>query len=220
MAHASWGSGFPNCQTNKIKGVVRADGLKLQLREELITLFSLLIDQTERMGYEVRRFNAAGQVVTGGFSCRGIKILGVETNEPSNHSWGMAIDINSDVNPQKHPLTTNIPVGVREVWTRFGFRWGGTFSTPDPMHFEYMGSVTDAPTDTARAQRELASRTRRTIMPLVVDDRDGPGIFVIDGGVKIQLTDSAEVTSTLEALGQPKAAVWSKTTLARIPNAK
>lgn len=152
MAHASWGSGFPNCQQNKIKGLVRADGLKLQLREELLTLFSLLIDETERMGYDVRRFNAAGEIVTGGFNCRAI----ANTNRPSNHSWGLAIDINSDVNPRRRPLTTNIPAPVRELWSRFGFRWGGTFPTPDPMHFEYMGSVSDSAADTARAQRELA----------------------------------------------------------------
>lgn len=152
MAHRSWGAGFPNCQKNRIKRLVRRDGLSLHLREEVITLFSLLIDETERMNYEVRRFNAAGVPVTGGFSCRAIG----ETNTPSNHSWGLAIDINSDSNPQKKPLTTDIPVEVRQLWTKFGFRWGGTFSTPDPMHFEYMGSVSDAVADTARAQRELS----------------------------------------------------------------
>lgn len=157
MAHASWGSGFPNCQQSKIKGLVRADGLKLQLREELVTLFSLLIDETERMGYDVRRFSASGEIVTGGFNCRAIG----NTNRPSNHSWGLAIDINSDVNPERSPLTTNIPTQVRELWTGFGFRWLGTRTpTPDPMHLEYMGSVSDAVADTARAQRELAGGGR------------------------------------------------------------
>jgi hypothetical protein len=151
MAHSSWGPGFPNCQSNKIKGLVRSDGLKIQLRHELLRLFSLLIDETERMGYNVRRFNEAGAIVTGGFNCRPI----ADTNTPSNHSWGLAIDINSDKNPRQKPLTTDIPVAVRDLWTRFGFRWGGTFPTPDPMHFEYMGSVSDAQRDSARAQGDL-----------------------------------------------------------------
>lgn len=151
MAHPSWGPGFPNCQTDKIKGLVRADGLKLQLRQEVIPLVALLLDETERQGYDVRRFNAAGEIVTGGFNCRAV----AGTNTPSNHSWGLAIDINSDVNPRRRPLTTDIPAHIPQLWSRFGFRWGGTFSTPDPMHFEYMGSVSDVARDTERAQREL-----------------------------------------------------------------
>lgn len=153
MAHSSWGAGFPNCQHNKIKGLVRADGLKLQLREELIPLFALLIDETERLGYDVRRFNAGGEIVTGGFNCRAI----ADTNTPSNHSWGLAIDINSDVNPRRTPLTTNLPQEIPQLWARFNFRWGGGFPTPDPMHFEYMGSTADVAGDTDRARRELGA---------------------------------------------------------------
>lgn len=152
MAHASWGSGWPSCQSGKIKGLVRSDGLKLQLREELLELFALLIDETERMGYDVRRRNAQGDFVTGGFNCRAI----AGTSKPSNHSWGLAIDVNSDRNPATLPLTTDIPPAVRDLWARFGFRWLGTRKpVPDPMHFEYMGSVADAAADTARARQQL-----------------------------------------------------------------
>ena len=34
---------------------------------------------------------------------------------------------------------------ILKIAERHGFRWGGTYSTkPDPMHFEFMGSVADA----------------------------------------------------------------------------
>lgn len=160
MAHPSWGPGFPNCQQSKIKGLVRTDGLKVQLRQEVVTLFSLLIDETERLGYDVRFRDGAGSIATGGFVCRDIKDKkGNPTGIPSNHSWGLAIDINSDKNPRRAPLTTDIPDEVVRTWTRFGFRWGAQFKTPDPMHFEYMGSISDAKADTFRALSELSLDT-------------------------------------------------------------
>jgi D-alanyl-D-alanine carboxypeptidase-like protein len=59
---------------------------------------------------------------------------------PSNHSFGTAFDINSDFNPQgKKPPAVGQPGSVRElvpIFEKHGFRWGGTFPTPDGMHFE------------------------------------------------------------------------------------
>jgi hypothetical protein len=85
-------------------------------------------------------FALADDLLTG--NCRPI----AGTSIPSNHSWGTAVDINAPVNPRKRPLTTNIPRAVREMWKSQGFRWGGDYTTsvPDPMHFEFMGTVTDA----------------------------------------------------------------------------
>ncbi len=149
MAHPSWGSGWPNCQVGKIKTLVRPDGLRLAVREEIVTLVGLLIDETERLGYDVKPNQS------GGFNCRQIfRPNGQPTGKPSNHSWGLAVDINSLENPFKKPLTTNIPSNVVAVWKRHGFRWGGNFvnPAPDPMHFEYAGSVTEAAAETTRAQ--------------------------------------------------------------------
>ena len=52
----------------------------------------------------------------------------------SQHAWGLAFDINVPTNgygatPQMHP-------GVVDAFRRWGFTWGGDFSTPDGMHFE------------------------------------------------------------------------------------
>lgn len=54
----------------------------------------------------------------------------------SNHSWGIALDIDPAKNPQGAHLTT-IPPHVVNAFRRMGFRWGGVYqSKPDVMHFE------------------------------------------------------------------------------------
>lgn len=147
MSHSSWGPGWPNAQTSKMKTLVRSDGLKISFRQEMVTLFGILIDETERRGYDVK----VGQ--TWGFANRPIS----GTNTPSNHSWGLAIDINAPTNPRKRPKTTDIPTDIVDVWKKYGFRWGGDYvnAVPDTMHFEYMGSTADASVHTAQAAREL-----------------------------------------------------------------
>ena len=45
----------------------------------------------------------------------------------SRHAWGIAIDIN--INSSYHPR-------VVEIFNSWGFAWGGTWTSPDEMHFE------------------------------------------------------------------------------------
>ena len=45
----------------------------------------------------------------------------------SRHTWGIAIDINT--RSKYHPR-------VVEIFSDWGFAWGGTWTSPDPMHFE------------------------------------------------------------------------------------
>jgi hypothetical protein len=64
----------------------------------------------------------------------------------SNHSWGVAVDLNSIDNPWQPNLKGNnhggkmknsIPPEVVEIMKDVGFRWGGEWDGPaDPMHFE------------------------------------------------------------------------------------
>jgi D-alanyl-D-alanine carboxypeptidase len=145
MAHSSFGRGWPNCNS-PIVTLVRSDGLQLPVHGDLVEIVRILVDFTELKGYDVK----PGQ--TWGYSCRAIK----GTDKPSNHSWGTAIDINAPSNPRMRPLTTDIPPDVRSLWTDNGWRWGGGFSTtPDPMHFEFMGSVNDARDITTRLHNFL-----------------------------------------------------------------
>jgi hypothetical protein len=60
---------------------------------------------------------------------------------PSRHAWGMAIDINTDMNPQGGVPQMNCSV-VR-VFRKWGFAWGGNFWPADGMHFEYVGEPRD-----------------------------------------------------------------------------
>lgn len=58
----------------------------------------------------------------------------------SRHAWGLAFDINVPTNqygaaPSLHP-------GIVDAFRRWGFTWGGDFSTPDGMHFELERVVT------------------------------------------------------------------------------
>ena len=55
----------------------------------------------------INRFNAGGAI--------------------SRHAWGIAIDIN--VKSGYHPR-------VVEIFNSWGFAWGGTWTSPDEMHFE------------------------------------------------------------------------------------
>lgn len=52
----------------------------------------------------------------------------------SLHTWGIAFDLNATTNmPGKDG---DIDMDVVNVMKKWGFRWGGDWSTPDPMHFE------------------------------------------------------------------------------------
>ena len=146
MAHRSWGA---HC-SGTIKTLVRADGVKLPVRVEILELVRLLCDETERLGYNLK----AGWCW--GYACR--KIRG--SSSWSNHAWGLAVDLNAPENPMG-PRTGKIRryPKVIALWKSFGFRWGGDYSgRADDMHFEFMGSVTDAKAQTQRALRELGGQ--------------------------------------------------------------
>lgn len=71
------------------------------------------------------------------YSCRDI----AGTNTKSNHSWPIAIDLRSAANARNGQSATQ-----SEMWKeardsvlqaeKEGFRWGGRYTSPDPMHFE------------------------------------------------------------------------------------
>lgn len=71
-----------------------------------------------------------GQLDDWGYNKR--KIAGTSTW--SNHAFGIAIDINSLTNGWN--TKGNMPEEVVRRAEASGFRWGGRYRTPDPMHFE------------------------------------------------------------------------------------
>lgn len=77
----------------------------------------------------------------------------------SNHSWGIAIDVNAATNPNTHDskVHTDMPMWVIEAGHTWGFSWGGDYhgTVRDPMHYEFMGTLADAIRLTDRIQKFL-----------------------------------------------------------------
>jgi hypothetical protein len=132
--------------------VVRA-GVKVMVRREIAPLVATLLEATEkRHGYDVK----AGQ--TWGYACRAIR--GRRT--PSNHSWGLALDINSLTNPMGTTFRSNMPPAMVTMWWSCGFYWGGWYrSRPDAMHFEYIGRPGDVARHLAIARNHLAGEAKK-----------------------------------------------------------
>ena len=59
------------------------------------------------------------------------------TNPISHHAWGAAVDINPLTNAYGQPPRQ--PSVLVRVMARHGFTWGGRWTVPDGMHFEYVG---------------------------------------------------------------------------------
>lgn len=57
----------------------------------------------------------------------------------SLHSWGIALDLNVATN--QRGTVGDMDPRIVEVMARWGFAWGGTWSDPDPMHFELAALV-------------------------------------------------------------------------------
>lgn len=130
----SWGPAeYPNCPSDTSK-VNYSDLDAVAVRDDLVPLVRALLEKTEEMGYDVR-----GEA-TWGYDCRPIR----GSNKPSNHSRGLAVDLNSDKNPMSYEFSSDIPPEVVHMWESAGFYWGGRYSSRfDTMHFEYIGSVSE-----------------------------------------------------------------------------
>jgi D-alanyl-D-alanine carboxypeptidase len=157
MAHSSWGPGWPNCQTKKINSHFYADTKNGRtyfpggVRNEICDLVNRLCKETVNRGY---RLGTPDNPSYGcwGFACRAIR----GSSSPSNHSWGLAVDINAPKNPMGSTLITDMPGWMPDLWNAYGFKWGGDYkSRPDAMHYEFVGSVADAArlTQVARDKR-------------------------------------------------------------------
>lgn len=68
--------------------------------------------------------------------CWNVRYKRSAAKQVSVHAYGLAVDINADRNPMKSPIETDMPPLFVDCFTRDGFTWGGTFPTPDPMHFQ------------------------------------------------------------------------------------
>jgi hypothetical protein len=147
-----WGPGWPTDRASDMARVTAdRSQVAVNVHKGIARLVDLLMDETERRGYLLK----SGQ--TGGFCSRPImKKDGTPTNTPSNHSWGLALDLNWRENPCTFDgkVHTTFPTWLPPLWGRYGFAWGGNYrgsGKRDAMHLEFMGSPKDASEMTRRA---------------------------------------------------------------------
>ena len=117
--------------------ITSPSGVKFTVAKDAADAFTGFLSDLEKTGYKIN------QGTSGGYNPRNI----AGTNTPSQHSFGLAIDINSDRNPQGAKGNSDLPPNVADLAAAHGLTWGGGWSgdTRDPMHFEVSGKpVADA----------------------------------------------------------------------------
>jgi hypothetical protein len=153
-ADRGWGPGWPSCTRTPPRLVTVTTGanrVRLSVRPEIATLVSRLVTHLE-----LARGRGFDPRFSGGYNCRPI----AGTRTASNHSWGLAVDLDSDENPQMsaathkargvaypggRTLVSSMPRNAAAIGARYGFGWGGLYvNSPDPMHFEFVGRPSDA----------------------------------------------------------------------------
>ena len=182
-----WGPGWPNCQAASIVKVTCGSlGLKLPVRSEIALLIPPLVHELE-----AARGRPFRPDWSWGYACRAIE----GTTTASNHSWGLAIDLDAPENPhmkksvhgQKHDLRKTFPGGlvlrstmpddVQAIAERHGFNWGGTYpNKPDPMHFEFLGTPADA------ARRASGGRVVQPIRGSTTEVAAGVRTYTVKAG--------------------------------------
>jgi len=65
------------------------------------------------------------------------RIRGAFGGALSRHAWGLAVDINPSTNAWGASPTMD--PRIVEIFRENGFAWGGTWTRPDGMHFEWVG---------------------------------------------------------------------------------
>lgn len=148
MADASArGWGYPDAADYRARNIttITVAGIRLAVHRSVAHLFAGFIRELVDLGYDVD--DVADDW---GYANRCIRGTGPGTSRrcvKSNHSWGLAVDINATANPMTSDGRnhTNLPPAVSALAARWGMRWGGDYtgSRRDPMHFEFMGSPDD-----------------------------------------------------------------------------
>jgi hypothetical protein len=130
------------------------------VHRDIRDLFAILLEESVDRGYERLHdgwcWGYAGRYIKNPPS----RQPPLYTTTPSNHSWGLAGDVNAPTNGFG-AATHTIPEAMGDLFERYGFRWGGNYSgVKDWMHFEYMGTRDQAKIHTAKAREDLMQDER------------------------------------------------------------
>jgi hypothetical protein len=105
-----------------------------------------LLTETVARGYDL-----AEGADEGGYVNRPMMLTGGKpSTTPSNHSWGLALDLEWQHNPQRSgPAVTDMPAWLPVLWEEWGFNWGGRWrddgkGISDTMHYEFALRPADA----------------------------------------------------------------------------
>jgi len=134
-----WGQGWPVNRSGDMATVRAArSGTSFTVHELIAPIIRYLIDETERRGYLLDH-GPGDQNDDWSYANRSIR--GKRT--PSNHSWGLAVDIDATQFPMGSKK--RLPQWIVDLWKAHGFDYGGDWKgRADPMHFEFNGWPSDA----------------------------------------------------------------------------
>lgn len=166
---------------------LEVQGVKLYVRQEVARLFKGFIDELCSLkGRNGRLYRLDVNADDWGYANRDVR---GRPGVKSNHAWGLAVDLNSATNPMTEDgrTHTDLPSNVSSLASKWGLRWGGDYtgSRRDPMHFEFIGTPTDASrlikklfpptsggqTDPGAGDLDVDEATLRRIVGEVVDQR-------------------------------------------------
>jgi hypothetical protein len=155
---------------------IDAGGRRLYVHRQVAHLFKGFIDEIVARGYRIDQ----GDVDDWGYAHRLIR--GSKTTL-SNHSWGLAVDLNATTNPMlASRLVTDMPAWVVECAEKWGLHWGGNYkSRPDPMHFEFLGRPEDVALYPLPAHEPtVAAKGDDLLMAAAKDDNDARKALILD----------------------------------------
>jgi D-alanyl-D-alanine carboxypeptidase len=119
----------------------------------------------------------------------------------SRHSWAAAIDINPSTNPFGGKPT--IHPCIVEIFRAHGFAWGGSFSIPDGMHFEFTGAASKPlPACAVEARRINLATTTTTTSTTTTTTTTTPSTTTLPTTIpaSIPTTLGSELTTTAATL--------------------
>ena len=134
-----WGRGWPVDRGGEMVWVrAPISGARWQVHRDVAPILSYVIAEAERRGY-LFDYGPGDVDDDWGYSNRPIR----GTRTPSNHSWGLAVDIDAQNYPQGQRKRVP-PAWLISLFSQWGWSWGGGWSYVDPMHFEFLGTPAQA----------------------------------------------------------------------------
>lgn len=130
-----WGDGYPTDRRSDMAKITDGNDVTVYVHRAIAPTVAWLMRESERLGYTLH----------GGW-CWGYANRAIRgSTRASNHSWGLAVDLNAPTNPMSSTLRTDMPDWVPALWKAHGFGWGGNYSgRKDAMHYEFLGTPADA----------------------------------------------------------------------------